>query len=657
MIYRKIPVYNFENLTFQSVTNGDFLKGKFYLSLPNFSGIKQEKTLFNAPNSLLIRIIKRSLYDGSDDNAAIHREGCFYFNEWQEYILEVISDMQTESGNEKRKCVVRLPFSMPSVKDGNIGIYFDGCWVRIMQNGEILNENSGLDCFCEPTGEIFIADNFKRLKVATVNSVKVTYREEKCDMSADFYFPHGFNTFVGDVMTFTHNGTYHLMYLIDRRHHGSRNACGAHYICHMTSENLVDWYEQTPITEITEPWQTFGTGTMLFHNGKYYMTYGLHTERYLGNVPKIEPNFDEDKREFIPISYDDIYGQRGLPAGASYSVSDNGIDFTPSNILFHAARNPSAYLNENGEIDVYCGYGGEGVFTSASFDKPFKVSNNNFEFVKNSVMHNTSECPALFSWNGYKYLIVGFTGYFRTDKPNSENFVDASLLGENIYDGLSVPMVASFNDNRRIIAGWVRSPHGWGGVLMQRELIQEDDGKLGMKWIPELAPTLKVENQMSDNQLKKYTSYYMEFTVTPNNANKFGVSFTNGNNACTLTLDFNKKRLQIGSAEYGKFGNEIPTMLEQMQSFNSENPYTNNINMDIPNNARNYCLPDIQGIDKPFKVKIMLRYSKRMRATVVDAEIAERRTLISVRENFFPTEFKMVCDDNVVVNDVKVYEI
>lgn len=655
MIFRKIPVYNFENLSFHIIKNGDFLKENFYIYLPVFSGIKEEKVLFNAPDSLLIRIIKRSLYDGSDDNAAIHREGCFYYNEWQEYILEVNCDMMTKSGNEKRKCVVRLPISMPSVKEGNIGIYFDGAWVRIMQNGEILNENSGLDCFCEPSDDIYISDDFKDIKAAKVNGVNVTYREQKCDMSADFYFPHGFNTFVGDVMTFTHNNTYHLMYLLDRRHHSSRNACGAHYIAHMTSENLVDWYEQTPIAEITEPWQTYGTGTMLFHNGKYYMTYGLHTERYLGDEPKIEPKFDSEKREFIPISYDDIYAQGGLPAGASYSVSDNGIDFTPSNLLFHAARNPSAYLNEKGTIDLYCGYGGEGVFTSNSFDETFKVSKNNFEFVKNSLTHNTSECPALFSWNRYKYLIVGFTGYFRTRKPNSDEFFDAALLGENIYDGLSVPMVASFKDNRRIIAGWVRSPHGWGGVLMQRELIQEEGGKLGMKWIPELAPKLK--NEIKGNKLEKYKSYYLEFEVNPNNANRFGVSFANGKTACTLTLDFNKKRVQINDAEYGEFGGEILTMPELLTDVEAGKPYSTSNSYNLPNNARNYCLPDIQGIDKPFKLKLMLRYSKRMRATVIDAEIAERRTLISVRENFFPTEFTTVCDVDNIVNDIKLFEL
>lgn len=653
MIYRKIPVYNFEKLNFEKIQNADFLKENFYISLPDFSNLKQEKLLFSAPDALEIKIIKRSLYDGSEDNAAIHREGCFYYNETDEYILEVFCKMQTKSGNESRSCIVRLPFSAPTVNEGNIGLYFDGSWVRIMQNGEVLNENSGLDCFMAPSGEIYIADEFEDIKVSKVSAVKITYRQEKSSMSADFYFPHGFNTFVGDVMTFAHNGTYHLMYLLDRRHHASRNACGAHYIAHMTSDNLVDWYEQTPIAEIDKPWLTYGTGTMLYHNGKYYMTYGLHTERYLGDVAKIEPEFNEKKQEFIPTTYDDVFKKSGLPAGASYSVSENGIDFTPSNILFHAARNPSAYLNENGGIDLYCGYGGEGVFTSNSFEEPFKVSKNNFEFVKNSVMHNTSECPALFSWNGYKYLIVGFTGYFRTTKPNCDDFVDAALMGENIYDGLSVPMVASFN-NRRIIAGWVRSPHGWGGVLMQRELIQQENGKLGMKWIPELAPNLK--NEIKGNKLEQRNSYYLEFDITPNNANKFGVSFTNGKNGCTLAIDFVKKSVQVVDADYGEFGREVPLMLEQVKDLPLGKPYNSKSDLEIPNHARNYSIPDIDGINKQFKLKIMLRYSKRMRATVIDAEIAERRTLISVRENFFPTEFTAISDGDLV-SEVSAFEI
>ena len=114
MIFRKIPVYIFENLSFENIKNGEFLKENFYISLPDFSCIKEEKVLFNAPDSLLIRVIKRTLYDGSDDNAALHREGCFYYNENDEFILEVNCDMMTKSGNEKRKCVVRLPLSTHS---------------------------------------------------------------------------------------------------------------------------------------------------------------------------------------------------------------------------------------------------------------------------------------------------------------------------------------------------------------------------------------------------------------------------------------------------------------------------------------------------------------------------------------------------------------
>ena len=192
---------------------------------------------------------------------------------------------------------------------------------------------------------------------------------------------------------------------------------------------------------------------------------------------------------------------------------------------------------------------------------------------------------------------------------------------------------------------------------MQRELIQEARGKLSMKQIPELAPILKSEKQINGYKLEKHKSYYLEFDVMPNNANKLGVSFTDGKTACTLTLDFIKKRAQINSTTYGEFGDEILTMPELLTDVEAGKSYSTSNCYDLPNNARNYCMPDIEGIDRPFKLKIMLRYSKRMRATVIDTEIAESRTLISVRENFFPTEFSVISDGNLAINSLKLFEI
>ena len=661
VIYRKIPHYDFGVLDFLNVKNGAFLKHSFYLELPILQQeYDSEKVLFAVENSLELRVIKRSYYDDVEDMLSLRSEGCFYFNEENEWILEAKMFMCLPDGSGKETYRLCLPLSAPFVKSVNIGIYFDGSFIRFMANGEILNENSGLDCFYYDGGKVVISDDFKGIKVAQVKNVKLTYREEKSDVSPAFYFPHGLNSYVGDVMSFYHNGIYHLMYLIDRRHHGSRNGCGAHYICHLTSENLTDWWEQEPIAKIDKPWITYGTGTMLYHNEKYYMTYGLHTERYKGTEPKITPEFNKENQTFTNIRFEEVIEKGGLPTGASYSYSYDGITFKPSNILFHSARNPSAYKNSEGGITLYCGYGGEGVYESSSFDKPFKRSDYNFDYVKSSVMRSTSECPAFFDWNGYKYLIIGFTGYFRTLKKGSADFVDAAALGENIYDGLSVPMVAEFAGERRIIAGWVESPWGWGGVLMQRELVQEENGKLGMKWIPELSPKpqseyrLQYKNDIFDGiELEKTKSYYLELQVNPKTAKRLGLSFSNRKNTCVLELDFENNRMQINDASIGEFGAKIPTNLEQMSDVMTNIKRIKN----IPRGAKNYSLPDIAGINEPFCFKLILRYSKKMRSTVIDAEIAERRTMISVRNGFYPTKITTLKDGDLDVKIVSIYEI
>ena len=661
MVIRKIPTYDFGELQFGTIKDGGFLKNHFYIALPTLPDtFEEEKVLLSLPDAFELKVINRSYNPDAPDHKSLEREGCFYFNEENEWMLEAVCHMQTPDGAAKDTYLLRLPLSAPFIKDGNIGIYFDGTWIRFMKDGRVLNENSGLDCFCAPTGEVYLDDWMQNAQVAMVEKASVTYEEEEADTPADFYFPSGWNSSVGDVMSFFHNGVYHLMYLLDRRHHGSQNGRGAHYIAHLTTDNLIDWYEQPPIAEITKPWLTYGTGTMLFHQGKYYMSYGLHTERYPGKEEKITPDYDEKANRFRNLTFAEVFQKGGLPAGATYAVSQNGIDFVSSEVLYHSARNPSAYTDKDGKITVYCGYMGEGIYTSPSFSEAFEKTEKPV-FYKESVMRNSTECPAFFSWNGYQYLMVGFSGYFRTLSTDSQEFVDVAALGENIYDGLSVPMVAEFKDNRRIMAGWVISPLGWGGVMMQRELIQEENGKLGMKWIPELAPKAEDASLISWTEpisLKEKQSYYLELLINPKSAEKVGISLDNGKNACVLTLDIKNQRMQVSDGEQGAFAPELPTMLEQMQKVDASIAnYKESGCNDIPQFAKNYALEDIPGMEQPFSLKMMLRYSKRLRATVLDMEVAKRRTMISVRDGFFPTGAQFLVEGDAEIQSARLQEM
>ena len=666
MIVRKIPEYNFGKLDFRRISDGGFLKDKFYISLPlKRLELKEEKTFFLVPGALEIRLIKRSFGDKTGDIRALREENCFYFKKENEWILEALCHMQTDDGKVKETFVLRLPLSCPGVTEADVGLYCDGVRIAFIKDGELLNENYGLDEFCLPAGAPVIDASFESIRAARVGRTEISYRRKETEGSADFYFPHGWNTNVGDVMNFYHNGTYHLVYLLDRRHHGSRGGGGAHYFAHLTSENLTDWYDQTPLIEIDKPWQTYGTGTMLFHNGRYYMTYGLHTERYNGKAAKVTPEYDEKTRAFKSISFEEIFKSGGVPGGASYSVSDSGIDFTPSGVLFHGTRNPSAYVNQKGGITLFCGSIVEGIFESEGFEKPFIKSEKQFEYAWKSVVKNNSDCPAFFEWNGYKYLPVGFTGYFRTLRKGSDDFTDAAAMGESIYDGLSVPMVASYGD-RRIMAGWVRSPLGlWGGVLMQRELIQEEDGKLGMKWLPEFEPLPLGDNIIkAPDELRRGIrtecgkSYYLRLTLDPEKAEKAAVSFNDGKRACTFEMDFVKNRIQANNAPVGGFAEEIPTLLEQMEKADkSIKRYTETGVTDIPQRANNYSLAGIPAFDRPFTIKMRIIYSRRMNSTVLDAEIAGRRTMISVRGDFFPTGISLISSGKISVENAQLNEI
>jgi hypothetical protein len=258
-------------------------------------------------------------------------------------------------------------------------------------------------------------------------------------------------------------------------------------------------------------------------------------------------------------------------------------------------------------------------------------------------MKNTTECPSFFTFNGYKYLIVGFTGYYRTASPDSSEYIDASALGECIYDGLGVPMVASLGE-RRIMAGWVPGAMGWGGAMMHRELLPEKDGVLGMRWVPEMVPeTLRDPifedwNGSAPLALPEKTSLMLTLSVTPDENGFFSLVFADGEKKTVLWIDTKSERAGFADTENAN----ILTAAEQLRAVGDNVDIYPQANLsDIPRNAYNYTLSNMKGTDRSFPLRLICRYSRRMRATVLDVEIAERRTMISVRSDFYPTALSL----------------
>ena len=252
-------------------------------------------------------------------------------------------------------------------------------------------------------------------------------------------------------------------------------------------------------------------------------------------------------------------------------------------------------------------------------------------------MRNSSECPSFFEWNGYKYLIMGVTGFWRTKKYSNE-YIEYASKGFDVYEGLSVPMTAKTDDNRVILAGWIGGM-GWGAMVAHRELIQYENGDLGMKWVPELFPEIK-ETEINKNKdgiisIKEKCSYYFEADIDPSESSTVEIKFADDKgDVCELRMDFEKKTAQYGScAENGRAEDILPMYkaiktVEQTKFGFDIGPKA------LPHRCGDFAIAHVRYPEKPFKVRVPIYRFEKSDCTIIDTEIAGTRTLLTNRKSF-----------------------
>ncbi len=272
-----------------------------------------------------------------------------------------------------------------------------------------------------------------------------------------YFKPRGHNAFAGDCIPFWHDGVFHLFYLHDRRHHHSKWSQGAHQYAHATTTDLVHWDHHPLAVPIIEPWEcSMGTGDVIFHDGTFRI---LYTD--CGGRCAFRDKTHRGDWIFVAESTDGIHFHKDLrpflPGGDCEVFQD------PATGLFHLIRS--------------------GVERLVSTDlRNWREAPGEFLALREGISH---ECPNHFEWNGWFYYILGRAGLWRSRSalgPWEE-------IAPNVYDGLMVPKVAAFGDDRRILAGFLPAPE-WGGNIVLRELLQDDDGTLQMGFVPELAPAV-----------------------------------------------------------------------------------------------------------------------------------------------------------------------
>jgi len=285
--------------------------------------------------------------------------------------------------------------------------------------------------------------------------------------------PNGY--FVGDTFPFSHDGVFHAGYLLDKRHHGSKNGFGAHQWMQITSTDLIHWEHQPFIVPIEYQQEgSICTGSVFFHDGKYYAFYGNRWSK----------GFTENARE-IPAE--------GL---LSCSVSEDGIHFTktlkplfptPEGYGF-GTRDPVVFQNPlTKEFHLYAtdSYKGRGCWLHAK-SKDLK----NWEILDPVYTDRSGqpECPDWFEWGGTYYVIAGHGNGFYRVSSNPDGPWEVPVRQNILMPGATkVPKTAAWKDGRRIITGWV-GLGGWAGTLVFHELIRHEDGSLGEKFVPEMIP-------------------------------------------------------------------------------------------------------------------------------------------------------------------------
>ncbi len=453
-----------------------------------------------------------------------------------------------------------------------------------------------------------------------------------------YWTPPGHNAWVGDVVSLYHDGTYHLFYLYDRRGHQSKFGRGGHYFEHLSTKDFRHWTEHEAAVPIEEQWETFGTGTPFIFKDQLCISYGYHTTRIYPREQTTLPELYEYLEKHGHTGSFDRHQMSGVAAGSSYSVSEDGIHFRKTGILFHPCENPSIYVDPKGELKMLANYGARGTWASDSVSGGWHCLDANFPL--------GGDCTFFFHWGDYDYIIGGFTRLWSklTAQPDS-TYRDIVAEGTDFYNGSCVPTIAEISDNRFIMAGWMWMK-AWGGPLVIHEMVQLPEGRIGTKWMDELIPALSTKvTTLSGNSNEAETvpsgSFLLAFDVIPVASDgKLAVNLLPSadkgiQDGCEWQLNNAEKRAQYA------FVNDIPVRERSLREGGA------------PQQGRNYAIENLIDTDKPFTVRMIVKVSDKFDGSIVDTEIAGKRTMVSYREKLTVErlQFKM---ENMEVKNIRL---
>ncbi len=463
----------------------------------------------------------------------------------------------------------------------------------------------------------------------------VQVEEHRVAKNIQYWTPPFHNAWVGDVVTIYHEGRYHVFYLFDRRGHASKLGRGGHYFEHLSTEDFKTWIEHEPAVPIEYQWETMGTGTPFVVDGKLCVAYGLHTTRIYPRektaLPMMWDYYEKNKRSQV-LDYTTLEGV--VPAGSTYSVSGDGVaEFTKSNMLVHPCENPSISVRKEGGLLMLANYGARGEWRAESITDGWRIENEHFP--------PGGDCTFYFEWGDYDYIVGGFNQlYSRRRGEGNDGWWSVVAEGRDMYNGMSVPAVSEIDDDRMLLAGWVKIQN-WGGVLAIHELVQFPDGRLGSKWMEEITPATEPAEKLSqgDKIVIDKPSFLLTFDVESEQAMQGRVGVTlcgeqGFDNSCEWQLQLDRERAQFAAGVAEGFALNERTVRE---------------GGDLAA-ARNYAIAGGMRQSGTTPVRMMVYYDEKLRGSIVDVEIAGQRTMISYRQDLKPERIELRMDGAKIKN-------
>ena len=419
--------------------------------------------------------------------------------------------------------------------------------------------------------------------------------EEKDQMQ--YWRPRGHNARAGDCIPFFHDGVYHLFYLIVRRNRHSKWQCGhgGLQIHHASTRDLIHWEHHPLAIPLTEQWESWlGTGAFVYHDGLFHAFYP---------TPSMLKEFGH--------------------GGIQLATSVDGIHFTKTEPHpFMPGGDCEIYQDKETGLFHMLKMGGETDDGSIFLKRLVSSDLRNWDetekrFIVTDAKLVPQICPHLFEWNGWYYFIGG-SGVWMSEK----QFGPWTFHTPSRLDLLSVPKTATFTGNRRIFAGFL-GDRGWGGNTIFRELVQHEDGRLGMKFPPEMIPSSdepldlsfkpltagasgggkSVRISASDGfEARMLTSVPQNVRITlvvrpEANSQYFGLCLRGAGDyekGCELRFEPSRQRVQFGTPHEGRMGADS-----------------------------GYAMEHVEGLDRPFALDIVVKDD------VVDVCIDNRRTIVT----------------------------